>query len=56
MVAEGVETCRSVHFLSKKVGIATPICEAVYQVLFEDKDPHKAAFDLMTRAMKQEND
>lgn len=54
MVAEGVETCRSVYHLSKKVGVETPICEAVYQILFEDKDPIKATFDLMTRDMKQE--
>ena len=54
MVAEGVETCRSVYNLSKKVGVETPICEAVYQILFEDKDPIKATFDLMTRDMKQE--
>lgn len=54
MVAEGVETCRSVYALAKKIGIETPICEAVYQILFEDKDPIKASFDLMTRVMKQE--
>lgn len=54
MVAEGVETCRSVHFLSQKIGVETPICEAVYRILFEDKDPIKATFDLMTRDMKQE--
>jgi len=54
MIAEGVETCRSVYFLSKKTGIETPICEAVYQILFEDKDPIKATFDLMTRDMKSE--
>jgi glycerol-3-phosphate dehydrogenase (NAD(P)+) len=54
MVAEGVETCRSVYELSKKIGIETPICEAVYQILFEDKDPIKATFDLMTRDTKLE--
>ncbi len=55
MVAEGVETCRSVYALSKKIGVETPICEAVYQILFEDKDPIKATFDLMTRDMKHES-
>jgi glycerol-3-phosphate dehydrogenase (NAD(P)+) len=54
MVAEGVETCRSVYELAQKIGIETPICEAVYQILFEDKDPIKATFDLMTRDSKQE--
>jgi len=55
MIAEGVETCRSVYTLSKKIGIETPICEAVYKILFEDKDPIEATFELMTRDKKQES-
>ncbi|MBI1939795.1 MAG: NAD(P)H-dependent glycerol-3-phosphate dehydrogenase [Ignavibacteriales bacterium] len=54
MVAEGVETSRSVHQLSIKHDIQTPICAAVYQILFEDKDPIKATYELMTRDMKPE--
>ncbi len=54
MVAEGVETCRSVHQLSAMNGIETPIVSAVYAILFEDKDPVKATYDLMTRDVKSE--
>jgi|SRR5690606_24547002 len=54
MVAEGVETSRSVTQLSKKHGVETPIADEVYKILFEDKDPVKATTDLMTRDKKME--
>jgi glycerol-3-phosphate dehydrogenase (NAD(P)+) len=54
MVAEGVETSRSVTQLSKKHNIETPIADEVYKILFEDKDPVKATTDLMTRDKKME--
>jgi len=54
MVAEGVETCRSAYQISKKAGIETPIINAVYQALFEDKDPVIATYELMDREMKPE--
>ncbi len=56
MVAEGVETCRSVHQLSQEHKITTPICSAVYKILFEDRDPIKVTYELMTRDMKPELD
>ncbi len=56
MVAEGVETCRSVHQLSLKHKIETPIAKAVYSILFEEKDPTKATYELMTRDMKAEKE
>ncbi len=54
MVAEGVETSRSVHMLAQKVNVETPIASAVYSILFEDKDPTKVTYDLMTRDLKPE--
>lgn len=54
MVAEGVATARSVRELEKKYDIELPIMTEVYQVLFENKDPQKATFDLMTRDAKGE--
>jgi glycerol-3-phosphate dehydrogenase (NAD(P)+) len=54
MIAEGVETSRSVTQLSKKHNVETPIADEVYKILFEDKDPVKATTDLMTRDMKRE--
>jgi len=54
MVAEGVETCRSVFELSRKHQVTTPIADAVHQVLFEDKDPIKATYELLSRDRKSE--
>lgn len=54
MIAEGVETSRSVTQLSKKSNVETPIADEVYKILFEEKDPVKATTDLMTRDMKKE--
>jgi len=54
MVAEGIETSRSASMLAKKFKIDTPITHEVYKILFEDKNPVKAATDLMTRDMKME--
>jgi len=54
MIAEGVETSRSVTQLSKNHNVETPIADEVYKILFEGKDPVKATTDLMTRDMKRE--
>lgn len=56
MVAEGVETCRSVHQLSEKHKIDTPIAGAVYKILFEERDATKVTYELMTRDMKAEDE
>lgn len=55
MVAEGVRTTRSAYDLSKKLDVTMPITEEVYRILFEDKDPKKAVYDLMTRDPKAED-
>jgi glycerol-3-phosphate dehydrogenase (NAD(P)+) len=55
MVAEGVETSRSVHQLAEKLQIETPISSSVYRILFEERDPIKMTYELMTRDMKPEN-
>lgn len=49
MVAEGVKTTESVHFLAQKLGVELPITEQVYRILYEDKDPAQAVCDLMER-------
>lgn len=54
MIAEGVETTKSVNLLAKKHKVETPIANEVYKILFEDKDPIKATNDLMNRDMKFE--
>jgi len=56
MVAEGVKTAKSVYNLSRKVGVEMPICQEVYQILYEDISPMEAGRRLMTRDLKQELD
>jgi glycerol-3-phosphate dehydrogenase (NAD(P)+) len=53
-VAEGVPTTQSVRELAKRYQVEMPITEAVYSVLFENKDVLHAISDLMTRDPKPE--
>jgi len=54
MVAEGVETTRSIYELSRTKDIEMPICEQIYQVLFEDIPPRQAILELMGRELVDE--
>ena len=54
MVAEGLYTAQSVMGLAEKFKMDLPICQEVYRVLFEDKDPRQAINDLMTRDLRDE--
>jgi glycerol-3-phosphate dehydrogenase (NAD(P)+) len=53
-VAEGVRTAKAARDLARKFGIEMPIVEAVYQLLYEDRDPKQAVRDLMNRELKEE--
>ena len=53
-VAEGVPTTRSVRELALRHKVEMPITEAVYAVLFENKDVLQALTELMTRDPKPE--
>lgn len=55
MVAEGVKTAQSVHGLAQKIGVEMPICEKVYEVLYENKKAHDALAELMARELKRES-
>ena len=55
MVAEGVNTTKSVYDLSNKYDIDMPISIAVYKVLFHEEDPKTIVSDLMTRELSEEN-
>ena len=48
-VAEGIETTRAAVRLARERGIAMPITEQMYAVLFEGKAPIEAVRDLMRR-------
>lgn len=54
MVAEGIETTRSVRRLSRRLGVEMPICDQVYLVLYEGKNPRRALEELMTRTLRNE--
>ena len=53
-VAEGVRTTSSARSLAQKHGIEMPITEAVYQVLYHQKDPLEMAQSLLSRKLKEE--
>ncbi len=56
MVAEGVKTAQSVYNLSRRLSVEMPISHSVYHVLYDDVDPQKALYELMTRDLKEEFD
>lgn len=53
-VAEGVYTVREVHQLALRLGVAMPICEAVYRVIYEQVPVAEAISELLRRAPTQE--
>jgi glycerol-3-phosphate dehydrogenase (NAD(P)+) len=53
-VAEGVKTAQSARDLSRKMHVELPICEQVFCILHEGKDPRRAVTELMTRSPKSE--
>ena len=55
MVAEGIYTAKSVHQLRLKHNVEMPIHEAIYKVLFEDKEPRASVMELMKRKLSEEN-
>lgn len=55
MVAEGVHTTESAYELSRLKNVEMPITEAMYQILYENKDPKDVIKDLMSRKLKFEH-
>jgi glycerol-3-phosphate dehydrogenase (NAD(P)+) len=54
MVAEGVKTTLSAYQLAQKLGVAMPITEQMYRILFADKPPRLAVSELMMRQQRAE--
>src|SRR5262249_30179279 len=48
-VAEGVTAAQDVRKLASALGVAMPICEAVYRVLYENLPPQRAVEALLAR-------
>lgn len=53
-VAEGVFTVREVHQLAQRLGVAMPICEAVYRIIYEQVAAKEALAELLNRAPNSE--
>ena len=54
IVAEGVPTAIGAKYLADKMQIDTPIIHQIYEILYNDKSPKDAIFELMNRSAKQE--
>jgi len=48
-LAEGVATVQSLKYLSQKYEVELPICNAVYTILFENKNTKETLFNLFLR-------
>lgn len=53
-VVEGVTTAEAVHFEAKDLGVAVPITDSIYQILYEQQDLHQGISELMKRDLKAE--
>jgi glycerol-3-phosphate dehydrogenase (NAD(P)+) len=53
-VAEGVHTAREVHHLAQHLGVAMPISEAVYRILYERVPATDMVAQLLNRAPNME--
>lgn len=53
-LAEGAHTVKALRMLGKIHGVELPICESVYQILYEEKDPKLILERLFSRSLKSE--
>lgn len=53
-VAEGVYTAREVHLLAQRLGVAMPISEAVYRILYEHAPAAEMVAELLNRTPNKE--
>ena len=56
MIVEGVATTNAAMELSQQLGVEMPITQAIYQVLYENRDIKTVAKDIMLRDSKVENE
>ena len=54
MVAEGVPNTLSIHQAAHRVGVRSPLIDAVYAILYEDKAASEVLHDLLTREPRSE--
>ena len=56
MVAEGVPNTLSIHEVAQKVGVRTPIIDAVHAILYRGMPAARALHELLNRDPRPEND
>lgn len=54
LLAEGVATSKAMHLLGEKYSVDLPICNAVYEILYLDKDPKHALNEMFKRSLTSE--
>ncbi len=53
-LAEGVSTAKAMKLLGEKFNVDLPITEAVYSILYENKEPMKVFLNLFSRSTRKE--
>jgi glycerol-3-phosphate dehydrogenase (NAD(P)+) len=53
-LAEGYYTVKALITLCDRYGVEMPICQVVYEILYNEKDPVEALGELFGRAPKKE--
>ncbi|MFC5706366.1 NAD(P)H-dependent glycerol-3-phosphate dehydrogenase [Aeromonas eucrenophila] len=53
-VVEGYRNTKEVHLLAARFGVEMPICEQIFEVLYQGKNPKEAAIALLSRDKKDE--
>jgi glycerol-3-phosphate dehydrogenase (NAD(P)+) len=53
-VVEGVKAAEAVHRVAAARGVEMPICEKIYEIIYEGEEPIAAVEALMTRTLKSE--
>lgn len=53
-VAEGVKSAKVVYSLMQEFKIANPVCNEIYKILYEQKNPSQALKDLLAIDLKEE--
>ncbi|MBT8037542.1 MAG: NAD(P)-dependent glycerol-3-phosphate dehydrogenase [Verrucomicrobiae bacterium] len=56
MVAEGVPNTKSIHDAGSKANVRTPLIDAIYEILYENKPAADALEELLTRDTRPETD
>ena len=54
MVVEGIRSAYAAYHLAEQLGVEMPITEQIYMVLYQEKSPKEAVYELMNRVRTHE--